>query len=135
MRADDTVLEALAALRSDDVVEIPSRRVLSEVTDHLIKALFPQRFGTCGPDVNGYVAPNVESALGTLSGEVATELAFHRHAGKEVATDPDELITAFANTLPRTRDLLGSDIQMAYEVTRRPAVLLRSWSATPGSTR
>lgn len=114
MRADNEVLTALAALRTDDSGELPSREVLSLVTDHLIKALFPQRIGMCGPDVNGYVRRMLESALGSLSGEVATELAFQRRAGGTNGADPDEIVALLAKDLPVIRDLLDSDIEMAY---------------------
>lgn len=114
MRADNEVLTALAALRTDDSGELPSREVLSQVTDHLIKALFPQRIGMCGPDVNGYVRRMLESALGSLSGEVATELAFQRRAGGTNGADPDEIVALLARDLPNIRDLLDSDIEMAY---------------------
>lgn len=114
MRADDRVLDALAQMRLDETGELPSRRVLSEVTDHLIKALFPQRLGSCGPDVNGYVRRMLESGLGSLSGEVATELQFQRLSGHDVQTDCDQIVGRFADGLPRLRDLLVSDIRMAY---------------------
>jgi len=114
MRADDTVLAALAALRADDSGELPSRQVLSEVTDHLIKALFPQRLGLCGPDINGHVRRMLESALGSLSGEVVTELAFQRKNGGATGAEADQVVARFAEGLPKIRDLLDSDIQMAY---------------------
>ena len=97
MRADDRVLDALAQMRLDETGELPSRRVLSEVTDHLIKALFPQRLGSCGPDVNGYVRRMLESGLGSLSGEVATELQFQRLSGHDVQTDCDQIVGRFAD--------------------------------------
>jgi len=114
MRADDKVLTALAELRTDDTGELPSREVMSDVTDHLIKALFPQRLGMCGPDINGYVRRMLESALGNLTGEVSTELAFQRQAGQHVAAECDDIVARFAEGLPEIRDLLDSDIQMAY---------------------
>ncbi|HQR79703.1 MAG TPA: serine acetyltransferase [Actinomycetota bacterium] len=114
MRADNEVLTALAALRSDDYGDLPSREVLSQVTDHLIKALFPQRIGMCGPDVNGYVRRMLESALGSLSGEVGVELAFQRRAGGRNGADPDQIVALLAKELPTIRDLLDTDIEMAY---------------------
>ncbi len=114
MRADDKVLTALAELRTEDIGELPSREVMSDVTDHLIKALFPQRLGMCGPDINGYVRRMLESALGNLTGEVSTELAFQRQAGQQVAAECDDIVARFAEGLPEIRDLLDSDIQMAY---------------------
>lgn len=114
MRADDKVLARLAELRQDDAQEIPSRAVMREVTDHLIKALFPQRLGTAGPDINSYVRRQLESALGNLVGEVSTELEFQRAQGVEVALGADEIVDRFAQCLPDLRDLLDSDIEMAY---------------------
>lgn len=115
MKPDDKVLARLAQLRQDDADAIPSRAVLSEVTSRLIKALFPQRLGTAGQDVNGYVRRQLESALGNLRGEVATELAFQRCRGAEVTADTDELVEEFTASLPDLRDLLDSDIEMAYK--------------------
>lgn len=114
MRADDKVLEQLATLRCGDNWELPSRRALSEITDNLIKALFPQRLGQAGPDVNGYVRRMLESALGRLSGEVATELAYQRSSGEQVDLDPDEVVADFAAQLPGLRELLDSDIDAAF---------------------
>ena len=113
MRADDKVLAALAELRTEDEGELPSRAVLSEVTDHLIKALFPQRLGMAGGDVGAFVRRMLESALGNLTGEVATELAFQRRSGQTVV-ECDDLVGRFAESLPEIRVLLDSDIQMAY---------------------
>lgn len=110
MKPDDKVLARLAELRQDDADEIPSRAVLAEVTDRLIKALFPQRLGTAGSDINGHVRRQLESALGNLRGEVATELAFHGRDG----VDTDDIVDRFAQCLPDLRDLLDSDIEMAY---------------------
>ncbi len=114
MRATEAVLDQLAAMRQYDAHEIPSRAVLNQVTDHLIKALFPQRLGTAGPDVNGYVRRRLESALGNLVGEVATELEFQRSQGNETVRSADEIVDQFTQTLPALRDLLDSDIEMAY---------------------
>ena len=97
MRATEAVLDQLAAMRQYDAHEIPSRAVLNQVTDHLIKALFPQRLGTAGPDVNGYVRRRLESALGNLVGEVATELQFQRAQGNETARSADEIVDQFAH--------------------------------------
>lgn len=115
MRADDKVLARLAELRADEAGELPSRAVMCEVTDHLIKALFPQRLGTAGSDVNGYVRRQLEAALGSLIGEVSTELEFQRQQGKEITVDADAIVTRFVETLPELRDLLDSDIEMAYQ--------------------
>lgn len=114
MRVTEAVLERLAAQRRDDEQEIPSRAVLGEVTDHLVKALFPQRLGTAGSDVNSYVRRQLESALGGLIGEVSTELDFQRSQGKEVTAQADDIVEQFVAALPRLRDLLDSDIEMAY---------------------
>lgn len=114
MRVTEAVLERLAAQRRDDEQEIPSRAVLCEVTDHLVKALFPQRLGTAGSDVNSYVRRQLESALGGLIGEVSTELDFQRSQGKDVTAQADDIVEQFVAALPRLRDLLDSDIEMAY---------------------
>ena len=115
MRADDKVLEALVNRQTFDSGDLPSREVLSEVTDHLIKAMFPQRLGMCGPDMSGYVRRQLESALGALSGEVATELEFQRSHGQQVDTDADTIVEQFSRQLPELRDLLETDIEMAYK--------------------
>jgi serine O-acetyltransferase len=114
VRATEAVLAELAALRQDDAQEIPSRAVLREVTDRLIKALYPQRLGQAGPDVNAYVRRQLETALGNLIGEVETELAFRRSMGLPVELHADDLVERFVTTLPDLRDLLDSDIEMAY---------------------
>ena len=114
MRATESVLAELAALRQDDAQEIPSRAVLCEVTDRLIKALYPQRLGQAGTDVNAYVRRQLETALGNLIGEVETELAFRRSMGLAVELHADDLVERFVTALPDLRDLLDSDIEMAY---------------------
>lgn len=114
MRATDVVMAELATLRQEDAQEIPSRAVLREVTDRLIKALFPQRLGMAGNDVNAYVHRQLEAALGSLVGEVETELAFQRSQGAHPSLAADELVEQFVASLPRLRKLLDSDITMAY---------------------
>lgn len=115
MRADNEVLEALVKRQIMDQGDLPSREVLYEVTDHLIKAMFPQRLGMCGPEVNGYVRRMLESALGSLSGEVSTELDFQRAHGQPVDVDADTIVEQFSRQLPELRDLLETDIEMAYK--------------------
>lgn len=114
MRATEAVVADLAALRQDDYQDIPSRAVLREVTDRLIKALFPQRLGMAGSDVNAYVHRQLEAALGNLVGEVETELAFQRSHGAQPSLQADEIVEQFVASLPRLRKLLDSDIAMAY---------------------
>jgi serine O-acetyltransferase len=115
MRATEGVLAELASLRKDDAVEIPSRAVLREVTDRLIKALYPQRLGQAGSDVNSYVRRQLETALANLIGEVETELAFRRSMGLAVELHAEDLVERFVSCLPDLRDLLDSDIEQAYQ--------------------
>lgn len=107
MWADEQLLDALASRRLEDPGALPSRTVLAAATDQLIKALFPERIGRCGPDVQGYVRRTLESALGSLSAEVATELA-----GTD--QDPDAVVAQFAQRLPEIRELLNTDVEAAY---------------------
>jgi serine O-acetyltransferase len=52
--------------------------------------------------------------LGSLIGEVDTELTFQRSHGAEVSADAESIVARFAECLPDMRDLLDSDIAMAY---------------------
>ena len=71
----------------------------------------------------------LESALGSLSGEVATELQFQRQSGQVVETNCDEIVGRFADGLPDCATCWSPTSAWRTPATRRHAAWLKSWSA------
>jgi len=101
--------------------EFPSRTALAQFVVHLRGILFPLRLGP--PDLrpedeDRYVAETLAAALGILVDQATLEL---QHPGGEGSDDRSRIDSvarsaagAFASALPRTRQLLDSDVTAAY---------------------
>ena len=106
--------------RRGDGRELPSRELLACMIQSLSGALFPMRLGppTLQPEGEDfYVGHTLGAALATLRQQAALELGHEaRQRGDGVpAADPAELAMRFAQTLPRVRELLDSDVVAAYQ--------------------
>ena len=100
---------------------LPSRATLSEIVTGLTAAMFPNRLGR--PDltdegIDHYVGHTLDVALRSLNEQLNRELLFasnlellsEQDAARGLAVTRD-----FAQTLPRIRELLDSDILAAYQ--------------------
>jgi serine O-acetyltransferase len=102
--------------------ELPAREALAGIVGALKGALFPMRLGP--PDLrqeseNFYVGHALDFALQGLLAQARLELQFKaRHQPRDdhaIETRASTAVRAFANTLPRIRSLLDSDILAAYQ--------------------
>jgi serine O-acetyltransferase len=100
---------------------LPSRATLSEIVTGLTAAMFPNRLGRPDLTVEGidhYVGHTLDVALRSLNEQLNRELLFasnlellsEQDAARGLAVTRD-----FAQTLPRIRELLDSDILAAYQ--------------------
>ena len=102
--------------------EFPSRTALAQFVVHLRGVLFPLRLGP--PDLrpdneDRYVAQMLGVALGILVDQATLELRHPDGSGPSDRSECDDVVRstveAFASALPRTRQLLDSDVTAAYQ--------------------
>ena len=113
--------------------ELPSREVLAQIVDGLASALFPTHYGQrdlTDESVDYFVGNTLNSALTDLAEQVRRGLFFvcaendeNDAALREKAT---EITRRFAAQLPHIRALLVSDLQAAYQGSRRTMPWTRS---------
>jgi serine O-acetyltransferase len=101
--------------------EFPSRAALGQLMVHLKGILFPLRLGPADlrpEDEDRYVAQSLDEALRILFNQATLELQHPGRDGSYDRPDIDRLarsaVNAFAASLPRTRQLLDTDITAAY---------------------
>ncbi len=100
--------------------EFPSRTALAQFVAHLKGVLFPLRLGPADlrpEEEDRYVAATLDAALRILVEQATLELR-HPGDGSHDEAQVDRLVRtaagAFASALPRTRQLLDSDVTAAY---------------------
>ncbi len=101
--------------------ELPSREVLQEIVTQLQGALFPMRLGPAQlhqETEDYYIGYTLDAALEALFGQVRLELCYAaRHGGSEGESVEDKsvaIVRQFAESLPRVRALLDTDVEAAY---------------------
>ncbi|NKF22038.1 serine O-acetyltransferase EpsC [Solimonas marina] len=103
--------------------EFPSRDKIDQVCLLLRSALFPLRLGPADLRREGedfFVGHALDSALTTLRCEVQLEISHLERSGDTPISDAQarqraaEIVTAFANALPRLRQLLDTDVEAAF---------------------
>ncbi len=118
----DLRVEALQTRHRDDKPpKLPSRKVLAPVLEGLAAALFPNRLGQ--PDltpegIDHYVGHTLDVALRSLHEQVRRELHFASGLADISEADAAQALSVtrqFAQTLPRIRSLIDTDIQAAYQ--------------------
>jgi serine O-acetyltransferase len=102
--------------------ELPSRRVIVEIVDGLIAALFPRHFGPVDltvDSIDAFVTFALTSAMQALRRQVRLELELRAQDPTSDKADhtegAEEIIVRYAAGLPAVRALLESDIRAAYE--------------------
>lgn len=98
-------------------VRLPSRAVLAGVIGGLSAALYPNRLGDAGGDVDAFVARTLVNALDDLAAQLRLELGFSaRGAADEadVAARAAAITTSLSESLPSIRRLLDGDIDAAF---------------------
>lgn len=100
---------------------LPSRATLAEIVAGLAAAMFPNRLGR--PDlteegIDHYVGHTLDVALRSLNEQLNRELLFTSNLDElsdEDAARGLAIVREFAQSLPRIRELLDSDILAAYQ--------------------
>jgi serine O-acetyltransferase len=102
------------------VPELPSREAIAEIIDGLVSVLYPRHFGPPGltPEkTEEFLIHTLEVALRSLQEQVRRELVLTD--GQSRRSDVDgraaEITREFAETLPKVRALLDTDIRAAFE--------------------
>lgn len=121
------VIRREALQRSDPprrAVQLPSGRKLNEIVTALRQALYPNRLGLLDADSDLNTDEQVEAclvrSLEGLKTQVAIELSGRLQVDSRVGADQrvieeaTAITQAFAEALPRIRQLLDSDIDAAY---------------------
>ncbi len=100
---------------------LPSRRAAADAVQGLVAALYPRHFGP--PDLHldaadAFIARTLEQALAELREQIRLELdltGFDEQETPETHARRAQAITAaFAQTLPKVRALLDTDIEAAF---------------------
>lgn len=100
---------------------LPSRESVRQIMAWLSAALFPLRLG---PDdlrrdtEDFFVGHTLDTALNALLQQVKLELAYSRRfqpdASGQIDIEARQIVQNFANSLPRLRALLDTDVQAAF---------------------
>jgi serine O-acetyltransferase len=115
--------EAQRRAREVEGRELPSREALAAVVEGLRGALFPMRLGppNLRPDSEDYyVGHTLDTVLTALRAQVALEL---RHDARQRGEPPGsgidaqarEIVSNFAQSLPKIRGVLDSDVLAAFQ--------------------
>lgn len=107
--------------RSNRPPKLPSRKSLQQVVDGLSAALFPNRLGTPGLKEEGvdyFVGFTLDTTLRELNTQVQLELRYSadtEHNNTPSVEAALNKVRIFAQTLPRTRQLIDTDLDAAFE--------------------
>jgi serine O-acetyltransferase len=101
---------------------LPSRETITESVDALVSALFPRHFGPrdlAPEEADAFVIRTLDAALVALRRQIELELALVREWRGEGRIDSpkraDEIVSEFAQALPRARALLDTDVRAAFD--------------------
>ncbi|MDD2833936.1 MAG: serine acetyltransferase [Methylotenera sp.] len=107
--------------RKNKPPKLPSRKVLQNVVDGLSAALFPNRLGAPGLKEEGvdyYVGFTLDSALRELNSQIQLELRYSADTDHDKTPSVEAALNkarAFAQTLPKIRQLIDTDLNAAFE--------------------
>jgi len=100
------------------VPELPSRASVKAIVENLVATLYPRHFAPADAlsDVDGFLKSTLSSTLSSLREEIRRELQLANGINAaQQALKASQIIRAFAQTLPRTRALLDTDIRAAFD--------------------
>jgi serine O-acetyltransferase len=104
-----------------DGKNLPSKRVVTDITCDLIRLLFPGFFDEKlihSSEIKLETTTLLDSVLGKLGDEIRKSLEYHPPDGlakKDVAGVAQELTMGFLGQLPRIREILQTDVQAAFD--------------------
>lgn len=102
--------------------ELPSREATVEIVDGLVGSLYPRHFGPpelTSESTDGFVLYTLDKSLRALQEQIRRELKLLANGSDDGQTDfrlrAHEIVSEFAASLPRVRELLDTDIRAAFE--------------------
>jgi serine O-acetyltransferase len=104
-----------------DGKNLPSKRVVTAITQDLLRLLFPGFFDEHlihSSEVKVETAALLDSVLGKLEDEIRKSLEYRPPAGlakKEITKAAHQLTVEFLGSLPRVREILQTDVQAAFD--------------------
>jgi serine O-acetyltransferase len=104
-----------------DGKNLPSKRIITELTCRLIRLLFPGFFDEKlihSSEVKVETAALLDSILGPLEDEIRKSLEYNPPDGiakKDIATEAHKLTVEFLGKLPAIREMLQTDVQAAFD--------------------
>jgi serine O-acetyltransferase len=122
------IVAELAALRKvsqasrynrDSLPELPARIAIVEFVEALVSVLYPRHFGPYGltpQDTDPFIARTLDRGLRIARDQIARELALFSQDSRDegVALKADNIVRAFARSIPEVRRLLDTDVRAAY---------------------
>jgi serine O-acetyltransferase len=104
-----------------DGKNLPSKRVVTAITQDLLRLLFPGFFDEHlihSSEVKVETAALLDSVLGKLEDEIRKSLEYRPPGGlakKEITKAAHTLTVEFLESLPRVREILQTDVQAAFD--------------------
>lgn len=101
--------------------ELPSRSIMNDIIDTVMRALFPMRLGPADlreESEDFYVGHALDEALNALQNQAYLELCYNvKYLGEQITNihmEATQRIQEFAFALPSIRKLLDTDVMAAY---------------------
>jgi serine O-acetyltransferase len=110
----------LGGINHLDGKNLPSKRVVTDITCDLLRLLFPGFFDEKlihSSEVKVETAALLDSVFGKLEDEIRKSLEYHPPKDlpkKEITKAAHELTVEFLNSLPRVREILQTDVEAAF---------------------
>jgi serine O-acetyltransferase len=104
-----------------DGKNLPSKRVVTELTCGLLRLLFPGFFDEKlihSSEIKVETAALLDSVLGTLEDEIRKSLEYQAPDGlakKDIPAEAQKIALEFLHSLPRVRETLQTDVQAAFD--------------------
>jgi serine O-acetyltransferase len=104
-----------------DGKNLPSKRVVTELTCNLLRLLFPGFFDEKlihSSEIKVETAALLDSVLGTLEDEIRKSLEYRTPEGlakKDIPAEAQKITMQFLESLPRVREILQTDVQAAFD--------------------
>ena len=111
----------LGGINHLDGKNLPSKRVVTDITLDLLRLLFPGYFDEKlihSSEVKVETAALLDSVLGKLEDEIRKSLEYHPPENlpkKEITKAAHELTLDFLSKLPDIREILKTDVEAAYD--------------------
>jgi serine O-acetyltransferase len=103
-----------------DGKNLPSKRIISDITCNLLRLLFPGFFDENlihSSEIKVETAALLDSVLGKLEDEIRKSLEYNPPAGlarKDIPDEANRLTVEFLGSLPHVREMLQMDVEAAF---------------------